>query len=226
MEEGIGCPPGDGVQGINEVAFPRVLLSVIFARGVHPVFHLVQRIAGLVVAPIPVNQPAEPHRHGTEVVLERGVVRAGGGVLVDDDFRSVFGQPVVHFPCVSFVSGADQSGHLFFDTNSVRPNPLCQTHHAGLVHHVVVKAGPDVDSHGPDLLVLGVTVGVNFWIGIAVSTSATVAVAAWGATTAWPVDAGHVEIDVVGDFDVGIVTQHPLVRPVIAASFATLFSGP
>lgn len=74
VEERVGRPPRDGIKGVNEVAGTALLFTVILARGVHPVDHLVERITGLVVTPIPINQPTESHRDGAEVVLERGVV--------------------------------------------------------------------------------------------------------------------------------------------------------
>ena len=74
MEERVGGPPRDGVEGIDEVTCAASFFSVVLPSGVHPVDHLIHRVAGLVVTPIPVNQTTEAHGDRVEVVLERGVV--------------------------------------------------------------------------------------------------------------------------------------------------------
>ena len=108
MEERVGGPPRDGVERIDEVACPTPLFSVVLPSGVHPVDHLIHRVTGLVVAPIPVNQTAEPHGDRVEVVLERGVVLPCGRIFIDDDFRSVFGHPIVDLPRVGGVVNTDE----------------------------------------------------------------------------------------------------------------------
>ena len=108
MEEGIGGPPGDRVESVDEVTRSTSLLTVVLARGVHPVDHLVNGVAGLVVAPITVDETSKTHGHRVEVVLEGSVIRARGRVFVNDDFRPVFGHPIVHLPRVCRMVNADQ----------------------------------------------------------------------------------------------------------------------
>ncbi len=44
------------------------------------------------------NQATEAHGHGTEVVLEAGVVAASRGILVDNNLWSAHFQPDIRFP--------------------------------------------------------------------------------------------------------------------------------
>ena len=71
MEEGVRRPPRNGVKGINKVACPTSLVSVVLPCGVHPIDHFIHRITRLVVAPIPIHESTKAHGDGAEVVLER-----------------------------------------------------------------------------------------------------------------------------------------------------------
>ena len=108
MEEGERRPPCDGVEGVNKVARPALLISVVLTSGIHPIDHFIHRIAGLVVAPIPVHQSTKAHGDGAEVVLERGVVRTRRCVFIDDDFRAVLCHPIVNLPGCRIVSCSDE----------------------------------------------------------------------------------------------------------------------
>ena len=74
VEEGIGCPPRDGVKRINQITRTGPFISVVLPCGVHPIDHLIDRITRLVVAPIPIHESTKAHGNGAEVVLERSVI--------------------------------------------------------------------------------------------------------------------------------------------------------
>ena len=87
MEEGHEGPPSNHVAAVGEIGDPTILLTVVLTGGVHPVLHLLECIADLVVAPVTVHEAPEANGHRAEVVLEAGMVTPRGGILVDDDLR-------------------------------------------------------------------------------------------------------------------------------------------
>ena len=124
------------------------------------------------------------------------------------------------------MASTDQGGHLLFDADRIRTDPLSKTNHTWLVHHIMVKTGPNVHSHGPNFLVLWITVRVDFGIGIAITASTTVTVTARRTAATGPVNPGHVKVDVVGNLDIWVVAKHPFVGPIVATALPTFFTGP
>ena len=216
MEEDHQSPPCDHVEAVGQISDPTVLLSVVLAGGVHPVLHLIEGVAGLVVAPVAVDQPTEAHSHRSEVVLEAGVVAPRSGVLVDDDTGPVHVQPDVRLPGVCCVVHADQRANLLLEAQRVSADPVRQADHAGLVELVVVRTGSDVDPHGPHLRVLGIATLVDLRVGVTVR----------GPSTSGPVHPGHVEIDVVRDRDFRMVLLDVVLGPVVRAALAALLARP
>ena len=168
------------------------------------------------VAPVTVHKATEAHGHGAEVALEAVVVAARGGVFVDDDFRPVVLQPVVDLPGRFLVPGADERRHLRLHAHGIGADPLGETDHARLVEQVMVEAGPDVDAHRPDFLVLRVAVFVDLRLRITVRRTAATG----------PVDTGHVEVDVIRHRHVRVLLGDVEIRPVVAAALAAFLTGP
>ena len=83
--------------------------------------------------------------------------------------------------------GANERRHLRLHAHGIGADPLGETDHARLVEQVMVEAGSDVDAHRPDLLVFRISVVVDLRFRVTVRCAAA----------ARPVDAGHVEVDVV-----------------------------
>ena len=128
-----------------------------------------------------------------------------GGILIDDDLRSVHVQPDIRLPCVFAVVGPYQRPYLLLQTESVRSNPVGQTNHSRLIELVVVGPRSDVHPHRPHLGVLRVSVLVNLRVGVSVR----------GTASAGPVHTTHVEIDVIGDGDIRIVLLDIVLGPVV-----------
>ena len=74
VEEGVGCPPGNGVEGVYKVARTALFITVVFPSCIHPVDHFIHGITSLVITPISVNEATKTHGYGPEIILEGSVV--------------------------------------------------------------------------------------------------------------------------------------------------------
>ena len=216
MEERHHGPPGDHIQAIHDVRDAGVLLAISLSCGVHPVLHLLQGVTDLVVAPVPVDQSSEPDGDSPQVVLEAGVIAPGGSVLVHDDLRAVHVKPDVRLPGVGGVVGANQGPHLLLEAECVRTYPVREANHARLIDLVVVGPGSYVDPQRPDLAVLGVAVLVDLGVRVSVRRP----------SSPGPVNAGHIEVDVVHHRHLRVVLLDVVIGPVVGAALATLLAGP
>ena len=216
MEEDQQSPPGDEVQTVDEVGYTSVLLAVALAIGVHPILHFLQRVTGLVVAPITIDQSTETNGYSTEILLKTRVVASRRRVLVDDDFRPVHVEPDIGFPCFIRIIDANESPHLLFEAQSIRANPVRQADHSRLIDNIVVERWPDIDTHRPDLGILRISILVYLRVRITVRCP----------PASRPVHSSHVEIDVIRHRDFWMVFGDVVFGPIIRAALASLLTGP
>ena len=95
------------------------------------------------------------------------MIAACRGILVDDDLRAVVLQPIVHLPRRLLMTCPHEGGHLCLDADRIGSDPLSEADHPGLVEEIVIETRSDVDSHRPDLLVLGVPILIDLWFRVA-----------------------------------------------------------
>ena len=90
----------------------------------------------------------------------------------------------------------------------------------------MVQTWTDVDAHGPNFLILRITIRVHRRLWVATSFTAAVVSTARGSTTTGPVDPSHVEVHVVGHLNVRVVFFDPVIGPEITSSLSSFFTRP
>ena len=115
---------------------------------------------------------------------------------------------------------------MFFYADGVRTDPHGQADHFGLIHDIVVETWSDVHTHWPHFLVLWIAIRVNFWLRVAIAFATTVTASTRRSAATGPVHTCHVEVDVIRDFDVGILFLDPFIGPEITPPLSTFLTRP
>ena len=90
----------------------------------------------------------------------------------------------------------------------------------------MVETWTDIDAHWPHLIVLGISVRVDFGLRVTTSITATVPVSTRSTAATRPVNTGHVQIHIIGYLNIWIVFFDPVICPEITSTLSTFFTRP
>ena len=89
----------------------------------------------------------------------------------------------------------------------------------------MIETWSNVNTHGPNFVILRITIRVDFRVGITSSIRAVIP-STRGSTATRPIYASHVKVDVICNFYVRILFLDPFISPKITTAFSTFFSRP
>ena len=89
----------------------------------------------------------------------------------------------------------------------------------------MIETRSNVNTHGPNFVILWITIRVDFRVGITSSIRAVIS-STRGSTATRPIYTSHVKVDVICNFYVWILFLDPFIGPKITTAFSTFFSRP
>ena len=144
------------------------------------------------------------------------MVRTSGNIFVNHNLRLSSLQPIVNLPGIFCKSFTNQNTLLLLHTDRICSDPKREPNHFRLVDDVVIEGRAKINPHWPNFLILRIAIRVDLSCRVTVR----------GAAATGPIHTSHVQIDVIGNSNIGIVLFDVIIRPVITTTLSTFFTRP